>query len=177
MVHCPEWNIPYLDGSTWCRTSHGLDSTCHIPESRPHALPPHHTFLTTSPSPTPRLPTPQVTFPPDCLSSETPDLLRYPDGPPTSRDTPLNHSSTHFIYLSHPTSFGYATPLSELPASFGDLTHVITYLVPIHFPASYSALHGPTPRFPVKDIVRDLSVPLGIIRHLSVLSHCHLDFD
>ncbi|KAF8312555.1 uncharacterized protein EI90DRAFT_3137357 [Cantharellus anzutake] len=42
---------------------------CHIPESRPRVLPPHHTFLTTSPSPTPCLPTPQVTFPPDCLSS------------------------------------------------------------------------------------------------------------
>ncbi|KAF8342073.1 uncharacterized protein EI90DRAFT_3115912 [Cantharellus anzutake] len=42
---------------------------CHIPESQPCTLPPHHTFLTTSPSPTPCLPTPQVTFPPDCLSS------------------------------------------------------------------------------------------------------------
>ncbi|KAF8314160.1 uncharacterized protein EI90DRAFT_3136225 [Cantharellus anzutake] len=51
------------------------------------------------------------------------------------------------------------------------------FLVPIHFPASYSALLGPTPRFPVKDIVWDLSVPLGIIRHLSVLSYCHSDFD
>ncbi|KAF8327372.1 uncharacterized protein EI90DRAFT_3127014 [Cantharellus anzutake] len=114
---------------------------CHIPESRPRALPPHHTFLTTSPSPTPCLPTPQVTFlptvsapvwlrhtepwplpsrklGPESEHSETPDLLRYPDGPPISRDMPLNPSSTHFIYLSHLTSFGYATPLSELPASF-----------------------------------------------------------
>ncbi|KAF8309947.1 uncharacterized protein EI90DRAFT_3024759 [Cantharellus anzutake] len=45
------------------------DRLCHIPEFRPRALPPHHTFLTTSPSPTPCLPTPQATFPPDWLSS------------------------------------------------------------------------------------------------------------
>ncbi|KAF8312169.1 uncharacterized protein EI90DRAFT_3023139 [Cantharellus anzutake] len=72
-------------------------------------------------------PLPSRNLGPESEHSEIPDLLRYPDGPPTSRDMPLNHSSTHFIYWSHPTSFGYATPLSELPASFGDLPHVITY--------------------------------------------------
>ncbi|KAF8337548.1 uncharacterized protein EI90DRAFT_3013741 [Cantharellus anzutake] len=110
-------------------------------------------------------PLPSRNLGPESEHSETPDSLRYPDGPPTSRDMPLNHSSTHFIYWSHPTSFGYATPLSELPASFARLPSttiqsanpLYPFVFPIHFPASNSALLGPTPRFPVLDIVRNLS--------------------
>ncbi|KAF8336295.1 uncharacterized protein EI90DRAFT_3119563 [Cantharellus anzutake] len=117
--------------------------TPHTPTT-PH-LPNNFTIPYTMPSPLPKSPSllivsapvwlrhtdpwplPSRNLGPESEHSETPDLLRYPDGPPTSRDMPLNLSSTHFIYLSHLTSFGYTTPLSELPASFGDLPHVITY--------------------------------------------------
>ncbi|KAF8341982.1 uncharacterized protein EI90DRAFT_3115807 [Cantharellus anzutake] len=94
---------------------------CHIPESQPHTLPPHYTFLTTSSPPTPYLPTSQHHLPsplsqlrpglqhtrpwelpsqnlsPELEHSEPPDLLGPPDGPPTSCSILLNHSTTHFI--------------------------------------------------------------------------------